>query len=137
MRQEILLLIGGLITITLLNSSSCNKYPYKPDYKNITGFVIGKETCNTDEAKDYWIIDFTLRPNQPQIGDTLNLNGIEYTNVMKVKGLDDDLKQIGMKVSIDYDNVTPNKFESTGCSVTRPATYLLKELYIIYQGEIR
>lgn len=137
MRQEILLLIGGIFTITLLNSSSCNKYPYKPDYKNITGFVIGKETCNTDENQDYWLIDFTYEPNPPKVGDTLLLNGITYTNVLKTKGLGQRLKLIGMKVSIDYRIISAGKVITTGCNVASPVTYNLKELTILNQFEIR
>ncbi|MBY0477728.1 MAG: hypothetical protein K2Q24_08765 [Chitinophagaceae bacterium] len=102
MRQIILLLIGSIVIITILASGSCNKPPYKPDYKSITGFVIGKETCNTDESQDYWLIDFTYDPNPPTVGDTLLFNGNTYTNVLKTKGLDQRLKVIGMSVSIDY-----------------------------------
>jgi hypothetical protein len=67
----------------------------------------------------------------------LVLNGTTYTNVIKTKGLDQRLKQIGMKVSLDFKTVTPDKVETTGCSVTNPVTYRLKELFIINQFEIR
>ena len=137
MRQKILLLIGSLVIITLLVSSSCNKPPYKPDYKNITGFVIGKETCNTDENQDYWLIDFTYAPNPPKVGDTLLFNGITYTNVLKTKGLDQRLKIIGMRVSIDYRIISADKVVTTGCNVLTPVTYNLKDLTILNQGEIR
>ena len=137
MRQKILLFIGSLVIITLLVSSSCNKPPYKPDYKNITGFVIGKETCNTDDTKDYWLIDFTYAPNPPKVGDTLVFNGSTYTNVLKTKGLDLQLKVIGMRVSIDYRIISADKIVTTGCNVPSPVTYNLKELTILNQGEIR
>ena len=116
---------------------SCNnKQPFKPDYSNIGGYVIGKETCSTNETNDYWLLDFTVYPNSPHLGDTLVLNNITYTNVLKVKGLDPRLKQIGMKVSIDYNKVS-NKELTTGCTVSSPVIYLLKEIFIIDQGEIR
>ncbi|MCK9402757.1 MAG: hypothetical protein M0Q26_05105 [Chitinophagaceae bacterium] len=137
MRQNILLLPGSLIILGLLVSNSCNKYPYVPDYKNITGYVIGKETCNSDEIQDYWLIDFTYTPNPSKVGDTLLLNGISYTNVLKTKGLDQRLKVIGMKVSIDYRTITLDKITTTGCNVTSPVTYQLKELTILNQFEIR
>ena len=63
--------------------------------------------------------------------------GITYTNVLKVKGLDERLKQIGMRISIDYDTVSPGKIITSGCSVSNPIVYALKELFIINQGEIR
>lgn len=116
---------------------SCNnKHPFKPNYSNIGGYVIGKETCDTNETNDYWLLDFTVYSNSPHIGDTLVLNGITYTNVLKVKGLDHRLKKIGMSVSIDYKNIS-NKELTTGCTVASPTVYFLKEIFIINQGEIR
>ncbi len=46
------------------------------DYKNIKGCVIGKENCNNDETKDYWLISFTYGASNPKVGDTLIVNGI-------------------------------------------------------------
>jgi hypothetical protein len=118
-------------------SLSCNnKQPYRPDYSNIGGYVIGKETCNTDDTNDYWLLDFAVYPNSPHIGDTLVLNSITYTNVLKVKGLDPRFKQIGFKVSIDYKTIS-SKNLTTGCTVSSPMVYFLKEIFIINQGEIR
>ena len=118
-------------------SLSCNnKQPFKPDYSNIGGYVIGKESCDTNEINDYWLLDFTVHPNSPHIGDTLLLNNITYTNVLKVQGLDPSLKKIGVKVSIDYNKIS-NKELTSGCTVSSPVIYFLKEIYIINQGEIR
>lgn len=117
---------------------SCNtKEPYKPDYSNIGGYVIGNETCSTDASNDYWLLDFTVYPNSPQVGDTLVLNGITYTNVLKVKGLDQSLKKIGARVSIDYNKISSTKIITTGCTVSFPVVYSLKEIFIINQGEVR
>jgi len=116
---------------------SCKKRPFIPDYTNTGGFVIGRETCKTNETEDYWLVDLTFYPNTPQYGDTLILSGITYTNVVKVKTLDQRLKQIGMTVSFDFKTVTPNKVITSGCNVATPVTYDLKELFIINQGEIR
>ena len=131
-----LLLLFSVLTI-LLSNSACNKQPFKPDYKNIGGYVIGKENCNVDVTQDYWLLDFTVYPDSEIIGDTLVLNGTTYHNVVKLKGLDERLKQIGMRVSVDYKILSKNKIISSGCTVTIPITYPLKEMVIIYQGEIR
>lgn len=136
MKQKICFFLP-LIPLTLLLSGSCNKPPYKPDYENIGGFVIGKETCHADPAENYWLLDFRVYPNSPQVGDTLTLNGITYTNVLKVRGLDPRLQQYGMRVSIDYKTITSNKIVTSGCTVANPVTYLLKEITIINQFEIR
>lgn len=117
--------------------SSCNKPPAILDYDNVKGYVIGKETCNRDETNDYWLLDLTFFPDTPRYGDTLLLNGITYINVVKVKGLAEQLKQIGMRVSIDFKPITTNKVITTSCTVSNPVTYNLKELFIINQGEIR
>ena len=116
---------------------SCKKLPYKPDYKNITGFVIGKEACNNDNSQDYWLIDFTYAPNPPKVGDSLIINGNTYTNVLKTKGLAQQLKIIGMRVLIDYRIISADKIFTTGCNLPSPITYNLKELTILNQFEIR
>lgn len=135
MRQTIILFAVFLFAFLLY--SSCKPDPYIIEYKNIKGYVIGKETCNTDETKDYWLIDFTYGTNNLHVGDTLFFNGINYTNVLKTKGLSQQLKSVGLKVSIDYNSISTNKISTTGCSVTPSFTYLLKEVIIQNQGEIR
>lgn len=116
---------------------SCKKEPFKPDYKNVGGVVIGREFCKSNEAEDYWVLDLTVYPNTPQYGDTLTLNGIFYTNAIKLKNLDPRLKQTGMRVSIDFKDVTPNTVITNGCTVLPSVTYALKEIFIINQFEIR
>ncbi len=137
MKQTYHLIIFSFLIVTVLTSGLCNKPPFKPDYENIGGYVIGKEACNVDENQDYWLMDFTVYPNTPSVGDAITLNGTTYTNVLKVKGLDQRLKQIGMRVSIDYSTITSSKITTTGCTVVSPVTYALKEIFIINQGEIR
>lgn len=138
MRNQIILLLVSISIINILCGSSCNKPgPYIADYKNIKGYVIGKETCNTDDTKDYWLIDFTYGTRNPIVGDTLLLNGNTYTNMLKTKGLDQQLKILGLRVSIDYRIVSADKVVTTGCNVPSPVTYNLKELTILNQGEIR
>lgn len=137
MKQFLGLINLSFFFVVLFASGSCNKPPYKPDYDNIGGYVIGKETCNVDESQDYWLLDFTVYPNSPNIGDTITLNGTTYTNVLKLKGLDPRLKQIGMRVSIDYRIITSNRITTTGCTIGWPLTYALKEMFIVNQFEIR
>lgn len=116
---------------------SCNKRPNIPDYSNTGGFVIGGEICKTNEAENYWLVDLTYYSDTPHYGDTLVLNGITYTNVVKVKTLDSRLRVVGTKVSFDFKTITPNKVTTIGCDVATPEIYDLKELFIINQGEIR
>ncbi|CAN5526969.1 hypothetical protein BH11BAC5_BH11BAC5_20640 [soil metagenome] len=134
MRQTIFFISSFLFVISV---SCSNKEPFKPPYDNIGGYVIGSETCNSDTTQNYWLLDFTVYSDSPHIGDTLILNGTAYTNVLKVKGLDAKLKQFGMRVSIDYNVVSPNKVITKGCTVSTPITYNLKEISIINQFEIR
>ncbi len=137
MKSKFLAYFILLIATLLFIYGSCNKPPAHPEYENVKGYVISKETCNTDTTKDYWLIDLTYFPDTPQYGDTLLLNGITYTNVIKTKGLAESLKQTGMRVSLDFKTITPNKVVTIGCMATNSVTYNLKELFIIYQGEIR
>jgi hypothetical protein len=137
MKNKSLNFFVPLLVIIFSLFSSCNtKTPFKPDYSNLAGYVIGRETCDTNETNDYWLLDFNVYPITPHVGDTLVLNNITYTNVLKVKGLDPRLKQIGMRVSIDYNKIS-NRELTTGCTVTSPVVYLLKEIFIIHQFEIR
>lgn len=138
MRYKINLFLISLTIIIILCVSSCNKPgPYIADYKNINGYVIGKEICNSDDTKDNWLIDFSYGSRNPIVGDTLHLNGNTYTNVLKTRGLDPQLKIIGLSVTIDYRIISADKIVTTGCNVPASATYNLKELTILYQGEIR
>lgn len=124
------------IVFGILNTT-CDKPPYEPNYSNVKGYAIGKETCNTDESQDYWLIDLTYLPDTPQYGDTLFFNGTNYTNVVKTKGLPDQLKQIGKRISINFRTITSDKIQSTNCTVAEPITYNLKEIIVIDAGEIR
>ena len=134
MRYQLILYIS-LSALILVSCS--NKEPFIPDYNNIQGYVIGKENCTTDETKDYWLIDFTYGSNNPHVGDTVLVNGFTFNNVLKTKGLDQQLKIIGMRVSIDYRIISSTKLTSIGCDVLNAVTYSLKELTILHQGEIR
>ena len=138
MRHQVILLLISISLLNILCASSCKRPGvYIADFKNIKGYVIGKETCNTDDSKDYWLIDFTYGSRNPIVGDTLLLNGNTYTNVLKTKGLDQSLKVIGMSVSFDYRIISAGKVLTTGCNVPSPVTYNLKELTILNQFEIR
>ncbi len=121
----------------LLFQTACNKPPYKPDYTNAGGYVIGKETCNTNESQDYWLIDLTYYPNTPLYGDSLFLNGTNYTNVVKTKVLTDQVKNVGKRISINFKTITSNKVETIGCNISNPVIYNLKEIFVIDIGEIR
>jgi hypothetical protein len=135
MRNQLILYV---LSFTLFFVSSCNnKQPFIPGYNNIKGYVIGKETCNSDETKDYWLIDFTYGSDNPHVGDTILVNGITFNNVLKTKGLDQQLRIMGLRVTIDYRVISSTKATSTGCDVLTPVTYSLKELTILNQGEIR
>ena len=77
-------IIGVLaLAVTMLRSNSC-KGPYNLPVETIAGFVIGRESCKSDAAQVYWLIDFTVNPNSPKVGDTLVINGVTYTNLLKL-----------------------------------------------------
>ena len=133
MRYQLLYILSPALVFV----SCSNRRPFIPDYNNIKGYVIGKETCNMDETEDYWLIDFTYGPNNPHVGDTILVNGFTFNNVLKTKWLDQQLKITGLRVSIDYRVISSTKVTSIGCDVLNPVTYSLKELTILHQGEIR
>ena len=99
----------------------------------ISGFVIGKESCKGVDSLEYWLIDFTWRENSPQIGDTLVLNGFKSTNVLKMKITDTELRRVGASIAVIHKDILPNQL-STGCAVSSPITYNLKEMIPLATG---
>lgn len=133
MRHKLILSIFSFLFIY----GSCNKEPYVPPYNTATGYIIGKEVCNTDVSKDYWLINIISSSSvQQQYGDKLTLNGVEYTNVIKTIGVTNDLKIYGQKVGFDF-NISTNHVITTGCNVSGQLTYQLKEATIINISEAR
>lgn len=100
--------------------------PLKSPYEGAVGTVIAKETCNTDQSKDYWLIEiFSASSEQQQFGDKVTLNGITYTNVIKTAGLPENLKKVGQKVGFDF-TIASTATSTPNCSVTNPVIYTLK-----------
>jgi hypothetical protein len=124
------------IVISLPVFLACKDKPFEPNYEFAGGYVIGKEKCNIDTTKDYWLIDFSVFPVTNGYGDTLILNGIQYNHVVKTTGLDPIFKFIGARVGIRF-NIGNTLVQTSGCLVSNPETYLLKEIQIIAQGELR
>ncbi|MGH2645517.1 MAG: hypothetical protein ACRDE2_16315 [Chitinophagaceae bacterium] len=115
---------------------SCNnKRPFKIPYEISDGIVIGKENCFVDTAKDYWLINLTVYPNTKQYGDTISLNGVKYTNVVKALGLKAPFNQIGKRVSLSF-TLSKDHVQTDGCDVSSPVTYDLKILKIISEGYV-
>ncbi|MEJ7675472.1 MAG: hypothetical protein WKF59_22885 [Chitinophagaceae bacterium] len=132
----LILFMGAIISIISI-IGSCKHGIDIADYTNTGGFVIGRETCNTNDTRRLLACRPYVLSKYTTVWRHIGFRGITYTNVVKVKGLDQRLKKIGMKVSFDFKTVTTIKVETTGCNVTNPITYKLKELFIINQGEIR
>lgn len=124
--------LGILLSLSQFN---CKKDPLVLDYINVRGYVIAKETCNTDENLDYWLIDLTMDPNTPQYGTAIVINGIPYSNVVKTKLLATELKSLGKTVFFHFKTTSSIPVITTGCIVTAPVTYSVKEINILEQGE--
>lgn len=129
-------LISGLLLV--LSSMSCKREPFKPNFEHAGGYVIGKETCKANPDEDYWLIDLSYFSNLPDknYGDTITINGIFYSYMIKTKQLLTEFKQPGKKVSFDF-HLSPAKVQTTGCTVANPVTYDLKEMDVIATFEIR
>ena len=114
------------IAIALLVLVSCNKPPFKPDYYMATGFVIGKEVCNADTTKEYWLIDIISSPSpQQQYGDTIQLNGVQYTNVVKTSDLPNEMRKAGTKIGMDF-YLSKDKEVTASCTTSSPVIFYLK-----------
>jgi len=100
---------------------------------DIAGFVIGKESCSGVDSTEYWLIDFTWRENNPQIGDTLILDDFKHTNVLKMKISDSEYRRVGASIAVIYRNIITNK-RSNDCVVSSPSIYFLKEMIPLAVG---
>ena len=115
---------------------SCKTEPFKPNFENAGGYVIGKETCNADTSKDFWIIDLSIFPLPNNYGDSLILNGTKYSHVVKTVGLAPQFHFIGARVGFDF-HISTSPVQTTNCNLANPDTYFLKEMNVINQAEIR
>lgn len=121
----------GLLTIFAFSVSCNNSGPYIfPNYHAV-GTVIGSETCHIEKGQDYWLVSiFSSSSKRQDYGNPLVIDGVQYTNVIKVSGLADNLKVIGEKVGIEFtidETVSP----TIGCDVSSAIIYKLKLAYIL------
>lgn len=100
------------------------------------GYVIGKEECNIDTTKDYWLIDLSIFPLPNNYGDTLTLNGFTYNHVVKTQGLAPQFKFINARVGFDF-HISSSIIQTSNCNVANPTTFSLKEMDVLNQAEIR
>ncbi|WP_214229016.1 hypothetical protein [Pedobacter sp. B4-66] len=62
------------IIACFMGASCNNKRPFKAPYYGAVGTVLGKETCNADIGKDYWLIEIASSSSvRQQYGDTTRL----------------------------------------------------------------
>lgn len=115
--------------------SCSNKQPYKIPYNYAGGYIIGKETCNTDTTKDYWLVDLSIPLDGKSYGDTLVFNGKTYYHVVKTLELNPELKTIGEKIFIGFKILT-FPITTSDCNVNTPETYEIKVITVISQSEL-
>ena len=136
-KVKILISVIACLLCCIVASVSCNnKGGYKEPWEYAGGYVIAKESCNADETKDYWLVDLTVFPNTKQYGDSLELNGIMYTNVVKTLDLLPEFKVVGKRVGFDF-YLSGQRVATSGCSLTSPVNFNLKDMDAVRMGEIR
>ena len=118
--------IALLVSVVVVG---CNKPPEKDDTQFIDGYIIGRETCYQDSSLNYWLIDCTVRARwqTPQIGDSVVIDSVQYTNVIKLKSLPPNLQVIGMPIAIGY-TVVKERSISVGCNIASSTVYYLREI---------
>lgn len=103
------------ILVVPMLAAGCTKPPAKAN-PNVGGYVIGMENCRSDSSQNYWLLDLTVHTWNPQLGDTLFIENVTYTNVVKMQDLHPQLQTIGMRVSIEYSGITDRTI-SSDCNV--------------------
>ena len=135
--KQLIQSLSILAIIIISMAASCRREPFKPDFEHAGGYVIGKETCKSNPDSDYWLIDLSHPSNVlTTYGDTITVDGVFYTNMVKTAELPVALKTVGKKVSFDF-KLSNGKVETTGCTVPVPVTYKRKEMKIIASFIIR
>ena len=131
--------LNGLLLLfitysTLIGCELDNVGPLAVKNGMAVGTVIGKEQCNADTLKDYWLIEIHSAPTvRQQYGDTVMIDGISYVNLIKTTGLTEDLKKPGQKIGIEF-NIADKSTLTTNCTVSDPIVYQLKDAEIIMCG---
>jgi hypothetical protein len=102
-----------LSTIFIITANACSREPYVDTLTVIgLGVVIGKDDCTGNILTDYVVIALNHPGNTWHEGDTLFVNGIQYTNVVKVavqNPADHVLRTIGQKVAFKFEKQLPSQ----------------------------
>jgi hypothetical protein len=122
-----------ILVVYLFLILACSKPP-AIDLKYDTGIgqIIAKESCSGDSLNEYWVIDLYHQANTFKNGDSLFVNGIQYSNV--VKGIVYNPSavitfKIGQKVGFDFEKKLPIQNTRT-CSTSNPILYPVKQIII-------
>ena len=94
---------------------------------SVAGYVIAHEACSGVDSTEFWAIDLTYFPNEKQLGDSLTINGVKYTNVIKMKITDPEYRRVGKVIAVIYSKILPNK-NTSPCSLSSPVTYCIKAM---------
>lgn len=95
----------------------CNdKPPFKPDYENAVGLIIGSEDCKQDPSQNAWFIQFS-GPNagNKSYGESITYNAQSYSNVVKTYTLPDSSKVAGKRYLFDF--YIEEKTNSQACDI--------------------
>jgi hypothetical protein len=119
--------------------ATCSHGPLDESNDNVAdAYVIAQETCYQDSSMNAWLLDCTVLPpfQRDQIGDTMMIDNVHYTNVIRIRNLDPVLQHIGLAVTVFFSNISEKKI-SEHCDVASPKVYLLREIVATHQGEAR
>ncbi len=117
------------VLLHIIISFSCRSDKLR--YPEEKATVLGKEVCQQDVTKDYWLVNF-----DKGYGDTLTYKGVFYKHVTKTNQLDPLLKKAGMRVFLEFD-ISTDKINSTDCNYPSVEIYSLKVLQLRSQSEQR
>ena len=92
------------------------------------GRVIGYEICQTDSAKQYWLIEM-----EEEYGDSLRYNNLQYAHAVKTNELLPRCKQVGKRLFLEFE-ISKNKVKSTNCTIPVPEVYDLRTMKLFLQA---
>jgi hypothetical protein len=118
---------------------SCRKPNLDTKYDSAIGRIIAKESCTGVELNDYVVIELYHPINQFKDGDSLWINGVLHTNVVKgIISNPPSVRAIGTKISFDFEKILPTP-STQQCTIANPTVYPVKVVTIRYGavGEYR
>ena len=106
-----------------------NKRPMMIDLHQSDVTVIKKENCMQNPDTDFWLLNLDSKIGD--IGDTIEIDGVVYNNVVKTSALAPELKSAGKRLRIFYHLLGNERTVISRCPATDSLQFAVYNIPII------